>query len=181
MILIGIARMKDITKVIFCPILRERITFLKPNLISFQVSSDDSLPAVVGVLGGAHTTPGLDGTASPAAAGNASPAPNLDHTYYSIDASHIYHTLDPAGGGGGGPSCSQQPTAVDHGMAVGNGRLYINRNLDLVDDKQRHLAPLFKITPPPSFSVNSAGQVKRLTTTTTATTTGKMEESEYVV
>ena len=132
------------------------------------------MPAVAGVLGGAHTTPHVDGTASPVA-GNASPAPNLDHTYYSIDASHIYHTLDPAGGGA--PSCSQQPPAVERGTAVGNGRLYINRNLDLVDDKQRHLAPLFKITPPPSFSVNSAGQVKRLTTTTT----GKMDESEYVV
>ena len=92
-----------------------------------------------------------------------SKSPNLDHTYYSIDANHIYHTLDP------GAPCAHNPP---------RGRIYINRNLDLIDNKgavclvqgggeqgsvrlvqsmdQGGARPsqLFSITPPPSFSVN---------------------------
>ena len=100
------------------------------------------------------------------------PPPALDHTYYSIDAAHIYHTLDPGGGGTVVP-CHHAPGKT--------GRLYINRNLDLVDHKggnglmylTEQTAPrppqLFSITPPPSFSV---AQGKKMS---------HKDNSEYVV
>ena len=112
-----------------------------------------------------------------------SPA-NLDHTYYSIDAGHIYHTLDPANVPQNVPHNVPHPNLLQ-GTPVGNGRLYINRNLDLVDDGKGGVCftgdggrpptakQLFQITPPPSFSVNGSGQVKRLA--------AKMDDSEYVV
>lgn len=56
-------------------------------------------------------------------------SPNLDHTYYSIEAGHIYHTLDPATGG----QCHPPTAATSSGTGGGGGRLYINRNLDLLE------------------------------------------------
>lgn len=103
-----------------------------------------------------------------------SASPNLDHTYYSIDAGHIYHTLDPAtaacphGLKPGGRTDGQTPVGRTEGQKP-VGRVYINRNLDLVDNKgmvclvpgseggqtmqTRAPSQLFQITPPPSFSL----------------------------
>jgi hypothetical protein len=116
---------------------------------------------------------------------NSSRSPNLDHTYYSIDNNHIYHTLDPAGSGGnssnGGMITMSLLAAPQHHPCQQHlqqqqppGRLYINRNLDLVDHKGRgvclvdgggnshvntrvrHDGQLFSITPTPSFTLSSA-------------------------
>jgi hypothetical protein len=116
---------------------------------------------------------------------SSSRSPNLDHTYYSIDNNHIYHTLDPAVGGnsnGGmlreamtmgllGPLSHPCQKQQHPNQQQPPGRLYINRNLDLVDGKGRgvclveggvatrvrHDGQLFSITPTPSFTLTTAG------------------------
>jgi len=108
----------------------------------------------------------------------------LDHTYHTIDNNHIYHTLDP----GSIPNLHIHPARPQTNM-VPNNRVYINRNLDLVE---KH--PVLQITSIPevrqglkknSNGTNSLQQPSVNHIHTHSTSSAKRlispEDSEYIV
>jgi len=109
----------------------------------------------------------------------------LDHTYHTIDNNHIYHTLDP----GSIPNLHIHPGHPHNNNMVPNNRVYINRNLDLVEKHPvvqisglpEVLQGLSMSSLPPTSSQQPAINHIHTNSTSSAKRLLSPEDSEYIV